>query len=243
MSAGVVPPACRTTARAAILVSAVTLRVLRQAALVATLVAGAATARAADDGPARAPSVEPGCVDGLRGAGLRLAPWPAKAVRRAGGVTCEVPQGIAIARGATGLRFHPPARVNCGFGQRLARFEVVVQDVAREIFHAKVASVEQLGTYNCRRMAAYPDLVSEHSFANAIDIAAFILTNGQRIVVEKDWVGAQQATARRASLFLRRVTRRLFDEHVFNVVLTPSYDAHHRNHLHLDGAAYVVDGT
>jgi hypothetical protein len=30
---------------------------------------------------------------------------------------------------------------------------------------------------------------------------------------------------------------------VFNVVLTPSYDAHHRNHLHLDGAAYNVDGT
>ena len=44
-------------------------------------------------------------------------------------------------------------------------------------------------------------------------------------------------------MFLRRLTRRLYDEKVFSVVLTPSYDRHHKNHLHLDGAAYSVDGT
>jgi hypothetical protein len=26
-------------------------------------------------------------------------------------------------------------------------------------------------------------------------------------------------------------------------MLTPSFDRHHRNHLHLDGAAYTLDGT
>jgi hypothetical protein len=26
-------------------------------------------------------------------------------------------------------------------------------------------------------------------------------------------------------------------------VLTPSFDSHHKNHLHLDGAPYSVDGT
>ncbi len=44
-------------------------------------------------------------------------------------------------------------------------------------------------------------------------------------------------------MFLRRVTRRLLDEKVFSVVLTPSFDRHHRNHLHLDGSAYTLDGT
>jgi hypothetical protein len=200
-------------------------------------------ARAAEREPARAPAVEPGCIDELRGAGLRLSPWPARPVNRPGGVVCEVPEGIAIARGATGLRFQPPAKVNCAFGLRLAKFEAVLQEVAREVLRAKVTAIQQLGTYNCRRMAAYPDLVSEHSFANAIDIAVFFLANGKRVVVENDWVAADRATTRAGSLFLRRLTRRLFDEHVFNVVLTPSYDAHHKNHLHLDGAAYVVDGT
>jgi hypothetical protein len=193
--------------------------------------------------PARAPTVPPGCTDDLRRAGLHLSPWPAKPVPRPGGVVCEVPEGIAIARGATGLRFAPPARVNCAFGQRLAKFETVLQEEARDVFRSKVSAVEQLGTYNCRRMAAYPDLVSEHSFANAIDIAVFILANGNRIVVERDWVAADRPTTRAASVFLRRLTRRLFDQHIFNVVLTPSYDSHHKNHLHLDGAAYIVDGT
>jgi len=43
--------------------------------------------------------------------------------------------------------------------------------------------------------------------------------------------------------FLRRLTRRLYDENVFTVVLTPSFDRHHKNHLHLDGAPYTMDGT
>jgi hypothetical protein len=92
-------------------------------------------------------------------------------------------------------------------------------------------------------MAAYPDLVSEHSFANAIDVAVFILANGRRVEVEHDWVPAARPAPRPASQFLRRLTRRLYDEQVFSVVLTPSYDKHHKNHLHLDGAAYSVDGT
>jgi hypothetical protein len=156
---------------------------------------------------------------------------------------CEAPIGVAIRRGASGLRFAPPARVNCAFGLRLARFESIVQEEARRVLGSPVRSIVQLGTYNCRRMAAYPDLVSEHSFANAIDVARFELRNGRVVIVERDWVRADQPAATPAARFLRRLTRRLYDEQVFSVVLTPSYDAHHRNHLHLDGAPYTVDGT
>ena len=54
-------------------------------------------------------------------------------------------------------------------------------------------------------------------------------------IVKDQWAAAAQ--------FLRRLTRRLYDEKVFSVVLTPSFDSHHKNHLHLDGAPYTVDGT
>jgi hypothetical protein len=135
------------------------------------------------------------------------------------------------------------ARVSCAFGLRLARFEAIVQEEARAALGARVRTLVQLGTYNCRRMAAYPDLVSEHSFANAIDVARFELANGRVVVVERDWVPKDRPAATPAARFLRRLTRRLYDEKIFSVVLTPSYDRHHRNHLHLDGAAYTVDGT
>ena len=173
---------------------------------------------------------------------MKFSPWPLRPSTMPDGVVCEAPDGIAVRRGPA-LRYQPGARVNCAFAQRLIRFEQIVDEEARAVLHSRVRVIVQLGTYNCRRMAAYPDLVSEHSFANAIDVAAFVLANGRRVEVERDWVPAAQPATRPASQFLRRLTRRLYDEQVFTVVLTPSYDKHHKNHLHLDGAAYSVDGT
>jgi hypothetical protein len=193
--------------------------------------------------PAQAPPVPDGCLETLRRQKIDLGPWPLAALRLRSGVVCEAPGGVAIRRGAAGVRYRPAARVNCAFALRLVRFEAVVQEEARSILRSPVRAIIQLGTYNCRNMAAYPDLTSEHSFANAIDVSAFELENGRRVTVERDWVPADRPAGNSAAMFLRKVTRRLFDEKVFSVVLTPSFDRHHRNHLHLDGAAYTLDGT
>jgi hypothetical protein len=216
------------------------LTALGAAALAAVLIGQAPALRAP---PPAAPAAPEGCRETLRRGGLALTAWPLRPTRLQDGVVCEAPEGVAVKRGASGLRYEPPARVSCAFGLRLVRFEAIVQEEAKALLGARVRAIAQLGTYNCRRMAAYPDLVSEHSFANAIDVAAFTLKNGRRVVVERDWVRAERPATTAAARFLRRLTRRLYDEHVFSVVLTPSYDKHHKNHLHLDGAAYTVDGT
>jgi hypothetical protein len=206
----------------------------------------AATTGSASPVPAReiplAPPAPPGCRELLRAKGIRHASWPLRPQRLPSGVTCEAPGGVALSSGVR-VRFRPPARVNCAFALRLLRFEEVMQQEATAWLGSPVRVLVQLGTYNCRRMAAYPDLISEHSFANAIDIASFILKNGRTVAVERDWTPAQKPATTPAARFLRRLTRRLYDEQVFSVVLTPSYDRHHRNHLHLDGASYSVDGT
>jgi len=190
-----------------------------------------------------APPAPEGCRVNLKADGVRFSPWPLRPSRINKDVVCEAPEGVAIRRGGAGLRFQPQARVNCAFAQRLERFETIMQEEARNILKSPVTSIVHLGTYNCRKMAAYPDWVSEHSFANAIDVATFVLKNGRQVVVERDWVGKEKPAVSVAAQFLRRLTRRLYDEKVFSVVLAPSYDAHHKNHLHLDGAAYTVDGT
>src|SRR3546814_6474674 len=50
----------------------------------------------------------------------------------------------------------------------------------------KVVEVENLGSYNCRKIAGR-EAQSEHSTANAIDISAFILADGTRIALINDW--------------------------------------------------------
>lgn len=55
--------------------------------------------------------------------------------------------------------------------------------------------MEQGGTYNCRKMARF-DWVSEHAYANAIDIRAVTLKNGRTLSVLRSF-GKIDAEARR----------------------------------------------
>src|SRR3569833_1318676 len=130
------------------------------------------------------PRVPADCLQTLHAASLRLTPWPLRATAMPNCVICEAPQVVSISRGRL-LRYQPPARVNCAFAQRLIRFESIVQEEARAALGSPVRAIVQLGTYNCRRMAAYPELVSEPAFATAIDVTAFLLTNGLRIDVAR----------------------------------------------------------
>ena len=55
--------------------------------------------------------------------------------------------------------------------------------------------------------------------------------------------GAGPHPATDAALALRAILCETVDARLFNVVLTPNYNRPHKNHFHLDGAAYSVDGT
>lgn len=103
-----------------------------------------------------------------------------------------------------------------------------VQPLAEEILGSRVARIEQLGTYSCRRM--YGDSGapwSEHATGNAIDIAAFQLDDGRRISVLNDW--DSQGTE---GSFLRAVRDAACAS--FGTVLSPDYNAAHADHFHLD---------
>lgn len=156
--------------------------------------------------------------------------------------TCGVEQAIVYKRGPQGIAYSTSPVVSCGMALGLARLEVVLNDEAQRYLGQKVARIEQGGTYNCRRMARFA-LASEHSYANAIDIRSVTLKSGRKLTVLHGF-GKTSATATRPeSLFLRTVANRLYDEAVFSVVITPFFDALHRDHLHLDQARYRIDGS
>ncbi len=103
-----------------------------------------------------------------------------------------------------------------------------VEDAARRHIGANVVRIESFGTYSCRNIAG-SGRISEHALANAVDIAAFRFSDGQRISVLNDWNGSR---AHRA--FLRDVADGACKR--FGTVLTPDYNEAHRDHLHLDMA-------
>lgn len=99
---------------------------------------------------------------------------------------------------------------------------------ARRILGSDIARIEHLGAYSCRRMYGGSDGPwSEHATANAIDIAGFVLEDGTRISVLKDWKeGGAKAQ------FLRAVRDGACGS--FATVLSPDYNAAHADHFHLD---------
>jgi hypothetical protein len=157
-------------------------------------------------------------------------------------LTCGAEQVVVYRGSPAHIAFEPTPVMTCTMALALARFEAVVQEEATRTLGARVVRITQLGTYACREMAAYRGWVSEHSYANAIDVESFVLANGKRVSVLGGFERGDE-TRTRAGAFLRAVSHRAYDEAIFSNVLTPFFDDLHRNHFHLDLARYRNDGS
>jgi len=190
------------------------------------------------------PAPQPGCEEQLTAAGATFKAAPLKMHWNGSHeFLCGAKQVVLYQKSPTKIRYSSSPRVTCGVARALLRFEAIVQEEAWRLFSRKVVGITQMGTYNCRQIAAYVGWVSQHSFAHAIDIKRFRLKGGREISVQKHYGRGPDAPAHKEGQFLRAVARRVVDEGVFTVVLTPNFDRAHHNHFHLDLAAYTVDGT
>lgn len=99
---------------------------------------------------------------------------------------------------------------------------------ARELFDSGIQAVEHLGAFSCRRLYGRGSGPwSEHATGNAVDVAGFVLADGTRISVLRDWQGEGPKAQ-----FLRRVRDGACGS--FSTVLSPDYNAAHADHFHLD---------
>lgn len=122
---------------------------------------------------------------------------------------------------------NPPA--TCAVGTALYLWlRDVVRPAAQSRFGSPLARVEHLGAYSCRRLYGRDDGPwSAHATGNAIDIAGFVLEDGTRISVVRDWDGDGEKAA-----FLRDVRDGACP--LYSTVLSPDYNAAHRDHFHFD---------
>jgi hypothetical protein len=112
-----------------------------------------------------------------------------------------------------------------------------VQPAAREVLGSGVARIEHLGAYSCRRLYGRSEgNWSEHATGNAIDVGGFVLDDGRRISVLRDWDGESDEAR-----FLRRARDGACE--AFGTVLSPDYNAAHADHFHLDQAPRGFGGV
>ncbi|MEM7158297.1 MAG: extensin family protein [Myxococcota bacterium] len=189
------------------------------------------------------PEVIPDCEGKLETAGVEFTASRIPLHETKGGYYCGAEQIVRYRGGPGGISWGGGPKVTCGVALAMAKMEAIVQEEAERYFERRIKRIKHMGTYNCREMANYPGWVSEHSYANAIDIKEFHLRGGGTISVLDHYAKTGTEAKTKRAKFLRAVARRLYDERVFSVVLTPSFDRAHRNHFHLDMARYSVDGV
>lgn len=145
---------------------------------------------------------------------------------------CGYENGIRLTPEGRAVRYSPsPLVTSCPVAAAMFIFErQVIQPAARRHLESDVTAIEHFGSYSCRRLYGREEgAFSEHSTANALDIAGFRLADGSRISVVRDWEsdGAHGA-------FLRDVRDGACK--LFSTLLSPDYNAAHADHLHLDQA-------
>lgn len=148
------------------------------------------------------------------------------------------------------VKWNGKLRVNPHFARRLTAFEQVVKEVGDRVLGRAPTLIDHFGSFNCRRIRRYPDLLSEHGLGNAIDVAGFrfpALPKDQRassslpkrlqravtITVLDHWDDEGPRGE-----FLRALTAELERRpDIFRVMLGPAYPGHD-NHFHFDLAPY-----
>jgi Extensin-like protein C-terminus len=101
-----------------------------------------------------------------------------------------------------------------------------VQPNAKKLFGQPVAAIKVSSSYECRYVIS-KHVLSQHSFANAVDISRFYLADGREIEIMRTW---KQKGA--FAEFLQRIAAASCG--IFSVALTPDFDYQHRHHFHFD---------
>lgn len=146
---------------------------------------------------------------------------------------CGWSNGVRLAA-AGGVRV-PVDKITCELTAALALWIAhEVQPRAAAILGEPVVSIEHMGGYACRNIRGSPTFAgwrSEHASANALDVSAFVLAKGRKILVQKHW-GGDTPEAR----FLREIHARAC--RYFRVAIGPEYNAAHRDHFHYDRGTF-----
>jgi hypothetical protein len=154
--------------------------------------------------------------------GINMAPVPAELPG------CGIAQPVLLSD-VSGLGLTQPALVNCTTAKAL---KLWVEKGVKPTVGTRGGGAQGLHVaahYSCRTRNNKPGAkISEHGRGNAIDIAAVLLKNGDRLTVLDGWKDPKTAPV------LKALHKSACGP--FGTVLGPQADRYHQDHFHLDVA-------
>ena len=148
---------------------------------------------------------------------------------------CRIRDAVLLRPPVAGVRYRyfqeaqqTPILMSCA----LARATHQLSTLLREY---DIDEVVHMGTYNCRTFRG-SDIVqlSEHGTGTALDLHAFVEDGGRTFNVEHDWEADYENPVTVSGRFFWSLVYEMWDRRIFNIILTPNFNAAHYNHLHVD---------
>lgn len=134
---------------------------------------------------------------------------------------CGIEDPVAVTS-LSGVKLSQTATVDCSIAKALNRW---VDEVAQPAFDGRLIEMQVAAHYICRsRNNIKGAKISEHGKGRAIDISAFILSNGKVLTVARDY-----------NKLLRRIYKAGCS--YFMTTLGPGSDGYHEDHFHFDTSA------
>lgn len=134
---------------------------------------------------------------------------------------CGVEDPVRVTSVA-GVRLSQAATVDCSIAKALNSW---VEEVAQPAFDGRLVELQVAAHYICRsRNNVKGAKISEHGKGRAIDISAFILSNGTVLTVAQNY---------------NKILRRIYKAGCgyFRTTLGPGSDGYHEDHFHFDTSA------
>jgi hypothetical protein len=111
---------------------------------------------------------------------------------------CGTPAPVLLRRVGSGdnkVEVSPPVLLNCRMVAALHSWvDNTLQPIARETLGTTIKRLRSASSYACRNRNGSPhsDRLSEHAFANAVDIGGFSTSDGRTIEVARHWGPTQR---------------------------------------------------
>ncbi|MGQ0673262.1 MAG: extensin-like domain-containing protein [Hyphomicrobium sp.] len=169
---------------------------------------------------------------------VRTSPFLQTRSALGGPSVCGTARPFEMSAAAGGrVTLKPAALLRCPMIPQVERWvSGTVDPAARRHFGVPLTELGVAASYGCRPINHVSGArLSEHGYANALDVSSFTLADGRKITVKGGW----RSDGREAS-FLREVHDGACRE--FTTVLGPNYDRAHHDHFHMDLARRGSDG-
>ena len=183
--------------------------------------------------PIEPPPNSSNCIQELAALGLNYEYRGDQRESAGNGLSCEIADAVRVQSPINGVvyRYIESASSTPLYGS--CELMLAVYELSGLLREYGINEVGHIGTYNCRTIAG-TNTLSRHGYGDALDIGSLFTSSGAEYNLIRDWEHNTTSFNTEAARILYEIGQQMHARGIFNIVLTPNYNAAHDNHFHVD---------